>query len=230
MRFFIKRNKSLTRRVLLAGALAVSASAVVPVSAQQKPGDNALTARRVFETLQDPSLEVLKPTTRLDMLDYWDVDSVYKAKNVLDGVSWLENVAPDYLKVHVSPVSDLEIKLLPSKKGDVVMTIYTVGGDGQARDSYVSFYDSSLRPLDRGLYLKEAPLRNFFSIPKGSEVTVKEIETIVPFATVEYSARPGDTAIEARLTVADFLGQEDYERISPLLRDKVEMMWKDGYK
>ncbi|MDE6768484.1 MAG: DUF3256 family protein [Muribaculaceae bacterium] len=215
----------------LSGIISLIILAIVPVSAQVKPGDSALTARSVFERLQGPALELLKPTSRLDMLDYWDTDSVYRVKNALNGQSWLETVAPDYLKVNITPVSTLEIKLLPVKKGEVIMTIYTVGGDGQARDSRIEFYDpATLAPIDGTAYFTEPDLKVFFDIPKGSLTSMKEIREMIPFMTVEYGASSGSNDLTAKMTAADYINVDDRNIVKVFLLPEVKTQWKEKYK
>ncbi len=92
-----------------------------------KGGQESLTASEVFANIPLEVLDMLRPSTRLDMLDYYShADSLWVAPDALGGKSQLLQVAPDYLKVSVTPVSTLEIKILPSKKGDIIMTLYTV--------------------------------------------------------------------------------------------------------
>ena len=167
------------------------------------------------------------------MLDYWDADSIYEAKNVLDGVSSLASVTPDYLRVNITPVSTLEIKLLPiSKTDNVVMTLYTVGGKGTARDTSVAFYDTSLHPIDGSSLFTAPALKRFFAIPKGSGVTMQEIEEAIPFATVVYKASAENNDVQARLTAGDYLSVEANELIAPYLQKNVTLTWKGakGFK
>jgi len=204
------------------------------VSFAGSPADVAatkeLTARSVFEQLQSPALEILKRSTRLDMLDYWDADSVYRAQNAMSGMSWLIDVKPDYLNVQVTPVSTLEIKLLPEKKGSVVMAIYTVGDKAQAADSRIDFYDSGLRHLDQKKYFKAPDLKAFFDIPKGSVTTMKEIREMIPFQTVEYSANGENNDISARLTVGEFMNVDDYNIVKLFLKPEITLRWNGKYK
>lgn len=211
-------------------ALSLTAFFIVPVSAQVKPGDSALTARSVFENLQAPALEILGPSSRLDMLDYWDADSVHNVTNALSGLSNLETVTDDYLRVRVTPVSTLDIKLLPVKGGNLVMTVYTVGGDGQALDSEIDFYDANLNKLDKALYFKTPDLKAFFDIPKGSATSMKEIREMIPFTTVEYSLTPGSNDLKARLTVGEFMNQDEWNIAKIFLRPEVVIPWKGKYK
>lgn len=213
------------------GIALFSISAIAPVSAQEKPGDSTLTARSVFERLNVPALDVLSTSSRLDLLDYWDADSIYKVKNAIEGQSWLERIDPDYLRINISPVSTLDIKILPAKGGDLVMTLYTVGGDGQARDTSVEFYDAAtLAPVDGSRYFKAPAMKTFFKIPKGSATTMKEIEEMIPFMTVEYTLTPGTDELTARLTAEEFINIDDRNIVRLFLLPEVKTPWKGKYK
>ena len=239
MRFFIKNNRDaglksrlsgMLGRGLLIAAMAFSTSTGFSRQAPDSVAAEPLTARVAFTELQSPALEILKRTTRLDMLDYWDADSIYKAKNAVMGLSWIETLSPDYIKVRLSEVSFCEIKLLPEKNGRIVMTIYTVGDSVQAPDSQVDFYDTSLRPLDRKKYFKAPDLKDFFEIPKGSMTSMKEIREMVPFPTVEYSANAENNSISARLTVGEFMNLDDYNIVKLFLKPEITLEWKGKYK
>ena len=203
-----------------------AASLVVEESA-----DSSFTARSVFEKIHCSALEILPPSTRLDMLDYWDVDSVYKAMNVMEGLSWLDEVTSDYLKVTVTPVSSLEIKILPLRKSKIVMTIQTVGDDVQAQDSQIRFYDENLTELPADKYFKMPQIKNFFEIPKGSATKIKEIEDMIPFPTVAFSANPGNDNLEARLTVEKYINEDDWNIAKLFVKPYITFVWeKDKYK
>lgn len=188
----------------------------------------SLTARMVFEKIHTSDLEILPPSTRLDMLDYWDVDSVYKASNAMEGLSWLETVKPTYLKVRITPVSTLEIKILPEKKDSIVMTIYTVGDDVQAQDSQVKFYDENLQQLDSSKYFKMPEVKDFFEIPHGSTTKMKELEDMIPFPTVALSANPDNDNLEARLTVEKYINEDDWNIAKLFLKPDVILRWQKG--
>lgn len=214
----------------LAAILLMAAAALLPSLTRGAEAPDSLTSRDIFCRLQTPALEILKPSTRLDMLDYWDADSVYKATNALGGVSHIMALTPDYMKVSVSPVSVYEIKILPGKKGRTVMTIYTVGDSVQAPDSSIEFFDSSLRASDPKKYLPTPDLKDFFDIPKGSITSMKEIREMIPFPTVEYSASADDNNLRARLTVGEFMNTDDYNIIRLFLKPEITFVWKDRYK
>lgn len=208
----------------------VAVTAFPCLAAGNKGVGETVTARDMFIKLQSPSLEILKKTTRLDMLDYWDADSVYKATNAMDGLSWLENVTPDYMKIVLTPVSTLELKILPDKKGFVVMAVYTVGDEVQARDSQIEFYDSMGNRLDASKYFTAPSLERFFDIPKGSLTTMKEIKEMIPFPTVSYSASPDNNDLTAVLTVGAYMDVDNYNIIRLFLKPDVKLKWNGKYK
>lgn len=205
-------------------------------SAMEKENDSSsekreLTSRDVFTKINPQALELLPVSIRLDMLDYWDVDSVYKASNVMRGLSWLENVTPDYLKVRVTSASLFEIKILPGKKGDIVLTVYTVGNSPQAEDSQINFYDADLNPLDASKHFDMPDLKDFFEIPKGSLTSMKEIRQMIPFPTVAYSVSPENNDLIARLTVEEFINADDWNIIKLFLKPTIKAEWKkEKYK
>ena len=111
------------------------------------------------------------------------------------------------------------------------MTLYSVGGEGQARDTSVDFYDAStLTPIDGSRYFKAPELKTFFKIPKGSVTTMKEIEEMIPFMTVEYTLTPGSDELSARLTSGEFMNVDDWNVARLFLVPEVKPEWKGKYK
>lgn len=217
--------------LLIVSALAVFTTEINAAEKNQngiEKKDSILTARKVFENINTSALEILPKSTRLDMLDYWDVDSIYKASNVMEGLSWLEKVTSDYLKVVITPVSELEIKILPEKKGNIVMTVYTVGDDVQAQDSKIIFYDENLAELPTQKYLEFPQIKDFFEIPKGSTTKMKEIEEMIPFPTIAFSANSDNDNLEARLTVSQYINQDDWNIARLFAKPFITLEWKKG--
>lgn len=213
--------------------LTVAAFAGVPVRAAEAPRD-ALTAANVFRNIPLEVLEILRPSTRLDMLDYYEqADSLWQAPNAMEGYSQLEIVTPDYLKLIISPVSTLEIKILTSGKAwgkrQFAMTIYTVGGDDVSKDSSVEFFDEYLMPVRQNVFLKMPELKDYFNL-KGSDVTLKELRDYLPFQTVEFSTGPGDTPLTATFTTLDKAPEETRQKLMPLLKNPLTLVWKGKYE
>lgn len=189
-----------------------------------------LTASKVFAEISFDVLDMLRPSTRLDMLDYYNqADSILIAQDALGGQSRLEQVAPDYLKVAVTPISTLEIKLLPTKKDQIIMTLYTVGNDSLAGDTRVNFFDSSMKPLPADKYLKAPVLKDFYNL-KNSSLSESDIAEKIPFEAVAYTTGPGDTPLTATLTTLATLSKEDQDLLTPFLTLSLTAPWTYKFK
>lgn len=190
---------------------------------------DTITARRAFVEMPSGVLDMLSRNTRLDMLDYYDTDSIYKTSNNLRGQAWLEEVTPDFLSVRLSGASTMQFKVLPLKDGrQILMTVYTVGDEGAAKDSEIEFYDARLNPLPTTKFFPEPRLADFFDT-KGYQTRMKEVETILPFFNFFFEAGPDTTDITGKLSYGDILTLEDAGIIELLALPQVTFHW-DGRK
>lgn len=213
--------------------LVAAASALAPFSAsgaEPKPDNTLLTAREAFVNLPLEVMDLLPKSTRLDMLDYFEADSVWQAKNTLGGPSVLEQLSDNRLTVKLTPVSRLQVCILPSVKkneGPVVMTLYTVGDD--APDTELNFFSREMAPLEEKKFFKAPKLRDFFNVDRRSGRSEKELEQIVAFPTVEYEMEQGGRLV-GRLTVSPLLSQEDREALDKYLRKDLRWEWKGKFE
>ncbi|MDE5996903.1 MAG: DUF3256 family protein [Muribaculaceae bacterium] len=184
-----------------------------------------LTASKVFAEIPLEVLDMIRPSTRLDMLDYYNqADSLIIAQDALGGQCRLEQVSDDYLKVSVTPISTLEIKLLPYKKDMIIMTLYTV-----ADDSVISFLDSDLNPLPSDKFFRSPDLQDFFNL-KNSGISVSELKEKIPFESIVYSSGPGETPLTAKFTTLSVLSKEDRDILTPLLIPSLTSIWKGKFQ
>ena len=223
--------------MLLSFAIAVASVFATAADTGVKDRDNdaaesSLTAAGAFADLPGLAIELLPRSTRLDMLDYYAADSIYSAPNAMEGLSRLRSVTPDFLEVELTSVSTLQIKILPDRKhGQMVMTIYTIGGEKGGADSEVRFYDQNLNELESRRYLKLPELKDYFDIPKGSATDMKEIREMLPFYTTVFSASPGSDLLESRLTIGDYVDMYDYNILKLFMKQDVSYRWTgSGFK
>lgn len=212
------------RHIFVASVLAFTALTATAAGKTAVP--DTISVKRAFVEMPVNTLDLLNRSTRLDMLDYFAVDSVYKAENALEGESYLISVKPDYLKLQLTAVSTLELKVVRSKKGgDIVVSVYTISGDSQAPDSDIKFFDSNMKELPRDKYFRLPDLKDFFEIPKGSVTTMKELKQMIPFPTIEYFLSPGSDEIKAKLTVGTFMDKDDYNIMKLFLKPEIFFRW-----
>lgn len=197
------------------------------VSVANGPGaqDSSYTlVEWAFINIPDTILPLISRSTRMDMLDYFRVDSTYRATNEMGGYSSLEKVSGDYLKVRISDVSTLELKVLPwGKSGRVIASVYTICGP--AADSELRFFSPDMKPVKCQKFFKLPELKDFFSIPKGSLTKMKEIEAMVPFPTIEYDLSENSCDLTGRLTAGEYINQDDYNIMKLFLRPSLQWRW-----
>lgn len=178
----------------------------------------------IFIDLPNDILELIPQRTRRDMVDYMIyADSIWDAPNNLNGISRLIELSSHYAKVEVTDVSTMEMKLLNTKKAPIVALAYTIRGE--AADSKLLFLDTIPNQISNKKLFKEPKLKDFFNLPKGSLTTIKEIEQMIGFSTVEYSLNPKDCTLTARLTIDKHINQDDYNIIRLFLIDKLVYEW-----
>ena len=205
---------------IAASAALLAASALPAASATPSPAlPDTVTASDAFVAMPAQTLDLLTRSMRLDMLEYWKIDSIADIANTMEGFSHLcRPVTDDGLKVQVTPVTTLTIRILPTRKGRIAATVYTIGDSLQAADSEIRFYDAEMNELKRDRFIKTPSSEDFFDFKGVDHKLRKELLSLVPFPTVEYTLSPDGTDLKARLTVGKYMGREDLEKITPYLR------------
>ena len=190
---------------------------------EAKVAMDTLTSRSVFLNLPLKNMEILSRSTRLDMLDYIDIDSIWKAPNAMEGLSYITKITPDYLNLQLTPVSTFTIKVLRPVGNPLAACVYTIGGEGRSADSQIMFFGTDVKELPASRFFRMPDLREFFTFP--DKKTEKEILQLVPFPTVELRLSEDSPVLTARLTVGEYMLQEDYEKVKPYMKKEIRFDW-----
>lgn len=181
----------------------------------------AKTIRELFADEPDDIFILLPKSTRLDMLDYFDVGKMVKVENSLSSgkkVSRLLKVTDSSIDVAVTQSSQVSMTLLTSAKADSVIAVvqtYQV----PYFDSQISFYDVEWNKLNTSKYF-DAPTVKSFILPGTDKKIVNDILQSVKFALISYSieqADNGDVTLTASLNLEGVMVKEDYDRIKDYL-------------
>ncbi len=187
---------------------------------------DTLTASDVLVHMPVETLDLLSTTMRLDLLDYYRADSIYRVPNTMGELSHLHRpLTSDYLKVQVTPVTTLTIKVLPYRKARIAVTSYTIGDSLQAADSDIRFFDSDMHELKRDKFIKPASIEDFLNLEGVDRKKREELLELIPFPTIEYTLDPDSGTLHARLTSGEFLGKETLDKITPYLMREREYAW-----
>lgn len=224
-------NRLISNLIRRAGSIIAMVAGVAVLALSQPaaaatPPTAPLTADSVFVELPHTVLEILSRSTRLDMLDYYRADSLWEAPNLVDGTSRLELVTADYLKVRLTDVSTLQIKILPlAKGGDIAAVSYTIDSTGSQGDSQLFFFDRQMHPIADNKIMRLPEMKHFFKIEKGSLTSMKEIEDMVKFPTITYSFSPDNTSLTADLTVGQFMDPDDFNIVRLFMVGPLTYTW-----
>ncbi|MDD6020889.1 MAG: DUF3256 family protein [bacterium] len=181
----------------------------------------AKTIRELFADEPDDIFILLPKSTRLDMLDYFDVGKMVKVENSLSSgkkVSRLLKVTDSSIDVAVTQSSQVSMTLLTSAKADSVIAVvqtYQV----PYFDSQISFYDVDWNKLNTSKYF-DAPTVKSFILPGTDKKIVNDILQSVKFSLISYSieqADNGDVTLTASLNLEGVMVKEDYDRIKDYL-------------
>ena len=181
----------------------------------------AKTIRELFADEPDDIFILLPKSTRLDMLDYFDVGKMVKVENSLSSgkkVSRLLKVTDSSIDVAVTQSSQVSMTLLTTAKADSVIAVvqtYQV----PYFDSQISFYDVEWNKLNTSKYF-DAPTVKSFILPGTDKKIVNDILQSVKFSLISYSieqADNGDVTLTASLNLEGVMVKEDYDRIKDYL-------------
>lgn len=181
----------------------------------------AKTIRELFADEPDDIFILLPKSTRLDMLDYFDVGKMVKVENSLSSgkkVSRLLKVTDSSIDVAVTQSSQVSMTLLTSTKADSVIAVVQTY-QLPYFDSQISFYDVDWNKLNTSKYF-DAPTVKSFILPGTDKKIVNDILQSVKFSLISYSieqADNGDVTLTASLNLEGVMVKEDYDRIKDYL-------------
>lgn len=183
----------------------------------------AKTIRELFADEPDDIFMILPKSTRLDMLDYYDVGRM---------VTMESNMASNKKESRLLKVSDSQIDVALTGASQVSMTLLTENSDSIIAvvqtyqlpyfDSQISFFDTNWNRLSTKKYFTEPTVKSF--IIKGADkAKVNEILSLVKFALISYQIEQTDgvTTLTASLNLEGVMVKEDYDQIKDYLTKTV---------
>ena len=206
------------RRRLL---IVVSILCVLSIKAQEM--------KTVFVAMPDSIAPLLTQVNKEDCVDFLDNNMKAEVTNRFGGKSEMKMLTDDYMHMQVTPISTLEMKLLPvNDSTKVVCMIKTVCTS--ICDSQVYFYTSDWsKKLDVKDFLHFPSVDTFFlpndSVTEESALIKKKIDMHL----MKASLSPNVFSLTFIYTTPENLNKEDREKLVPYLRkEPIIFQWKDG--
>lgn len=194
---------------------------VVPMLAQDM--------KTVFVAMPDSIAPLLTKVNREDCIDFLASNMAAKVQTRFGSVAEMKVLTDDYTLMQISPVSTMELKLLPlNDSTKVICMVKTVSAT--ASDSDVRFYTSDWKEkLDARSFFSKPQASDFF-LPTGS-LTDEEALLVkkADMHLMKASLSKDSATLAFAYTTPDYLNKEDREKLSPYLRkEPLVLRWEQG--
>lgn len=185
--------------------------------------------RSVFIAMPDSIAPLLTKVNKEDCVDFLDSHMKAEVTNRFGGKSEMKMLTNDYMFMQTTPISTLEMKLLPvNDSTKIVCMIKTVCSS--ACDSQVHFYTSDWSKKLSGKDLLQLPLADAFFLPNDSltEESVL-IKKKLDMHLMKAMLSKEDTSLSFIYTTPDYLNKKDREKLLLYLRkEPIVFQWQEG--
>ncbi len=203
------------KKILL--SLTVASSVALPFSGY------AITAADAFVKAPSSVMPLIEESTRLDMIDYFNAGSDRASRNALYGNSRITSLTPEHIVIEATAASTFEIITLAGANDTVLAVIQTVASP--VPDSKITLYSSSWEALPAA-YFTAPDIEQWLSTEAGKSGR-DEVEAMLPFMLSSCAYNPESREFVFTNRAPEFLSEEVYEPLKPLLRSSLTYAW-DG--
>ena len=189
----------------------------------------AQNMKSVFIAMPDSIAPLLTQVNKEDCVDFLDSNMKAEVTTRFGGTAEMKVLTDDYVFMQTTPVSSMEMKLLPlNDSTKVICMVKTVCAS--ACDSEVRFYTSDWQnELSVREFLHQPDAEAFYlpqdSITEGYVMIRKKADMHLVKATLSKD----DASLTFTYTTPDYLNKEDKEKLLlQLKKEPVVFQWQDG--
>lgn len=186
------------------------------------------TIKEVFKSMPDSLMPYLSQNNRLDLIDFLESNMESKVTNSLNGTSIMDTMNDYFLSLTLNEASKVQMRLLPvnvpvDSMQQIICLVRTLGTKG--KESVVSFYSCSWRPLQFGIMDMVFPDDVFVQPASMSDDRFRELKTmIMPFM---FWASLSDSEDVITIGVSEtYLSTDNLEEIKSII-SLIKLKW-DG--
>lgn len=180
----------------------------------------AQDAASLFITMPDDLMPLIEVNRRKDLVDLKKVNHNDRIDNVFGEQVAIEKMSADFIQIRLSEKSIVQIKRLPLTDTTAVVAVVTTLS-APAEDSQISFYDEKWKALKTGDFLTEPGDKDFIKPGiKAHSEEYKEAESLIDMTLIAYDLDESRPELTARYTIGDYLPENVYSRIKPVLNEK----------
>lgn len=160
--------------------------------------------------------------TMLDLYDYYDAGRDVWVRSINDGPVGIDTIAPSYMSMKLGTVRNLALALKTIGRDTVIVACETLKSPieiGRVKVYTVDFKDVTDK------YFQPLSVKDFISVPKGSEKTADEVLEKIDMTLINYKLLPETGDITATLNIKDYFVKSDYEKLKSYIRDNRIYRW-----
>lgn len=180
------------------------------------------TAAQFFVDAPLSVFPTIDPTTRLDMIDYFQAGSDKASRNMFGGDCRIIEETPESITFTTSEVSEYTLSVIPSKKkkdGPILMVVRTL--KTPAEDSTPRFFTSDWKELT-GIF--EVPMLSDWLNETG-KAQRKDVENAVPFVLAKLVYSPSEQTITLTNNLGDYIPEESLGLAKESLHQQLHFRW-----
>jgi hypothetical protein len=182
-----------------------------------------------FVAMPDSLLPLMTKVNREDCVDFLESHMAAKVKNRFDGQTEMTALTSDYLRIAMTDISTVEMKLLPMPDSSVVTCMVTTVST-PVPDSHIRFFDAQWQEIPAEGLL-EMPVEDAFYVPTDTltdELVSLRRKAEMYFVRADLSA--DDHSLTFTYTSPQYLAKEDREALDPwLTKEPVRYEFEEGY-
>lgn len=180
-----------------------------------------------FELIPDAQLPHLKSDMRKGMVGIYELGQrPAQVPNQLNGICVLDTLSNDYLSMHTSDISTMDIKMLAEDSTSVLAVVHTVKVL-DTKESNISFFTNTWSKLNTEKYFVAPTAKDFYM--ENENISLQEFTSLCTPLLIIYNIE-GDE-LKATIDPEKYLPVEVFKKISPALSNEpMRYNWNKKYE
>ncbi|GAB1359853.1 hypothetical protein MASR1M31_16420 [Porphyromonadaceae bacterium] len=183
---------------------------------------NAQQVDSAFVNAPQSVIPHIDRNAKFDLIDFYNANHSAKVRGMLESYVELTEKRSDFLKLVLTPVSTVELFIVPRPNGDYyILMIETV--EGKAKDSYLTCFDSNWTRTDVPALTRKPGLEEFLkkrNKPKNEKVA--NALSSVPIAFVWASVANDSKSLLFHLDLKGIMSEDELQSVASYFETTIE--------
>lgn len=181
-----------------------------------------------FTIAPDMILGYVNINQRKDLIDLYEAKQNAVIKNQLGGITQVDTMSYDFIKIKLSSLTDIEIKLIQNQTDTTGIIVVNKTIKGQYPESNLTFYTTSWNSIPTSS-LFNAPRWTDFIKKDTPEDIKKELTHELAYRNISYELIPGTNQIQATPSFLKSFSKEATEKWHIYFENTpIIYNWKEG--